>query len=141
MKAALLLLILLVGCTPTTTCPTVNCPTCNTEPVEVNYNPEMIDSEGVEGLYFNVNGTSFDIINCGTKAYGAVAVDEIASMVSDGKIINNLLIQDFNYIGGCPDILRSFPDIKEIFVYGSVDTDEYIDLIYWSPLEKLNIIQ
>lgn len=152
MKIVILLIIvslglLLVGCEP------IECePIIIYEPCE--YDTGINDTETNEETFiiFDVpdinskiivyNNTIADIWHCGTRAQGPVTSEYLKEFKHTDWQWRYLIIDntDSSYIGGCPDVIRSIPDIQEVHIYGkNPNTEEYDDMILWTPIGRLVI--
>jgi len=136
-----LLLLFIVGCT-TTECPI--CPTC-IYPQQINQSTESIIKPliiyrlyaGKQPVFITTLDNENVVFNCGNSAYGPITSQDIINYVPK---INKLIITNtsWEYIGGCPDILKNHMEINSVTIYDvEKDTQEYKDMISWIQPNKL----
>jgi len=132
---------LLVGCTQIPECPIVTCKPCETPVVDEARNTLLIYKidGGYEDVYAVANPRSLDIYNCGNEAHGIITSQKIRDILSTRYILGNLYVLNTNnnFIGGCVDILKDFPEIRNVYLYGKeANSKEYDSLIEWSPVGR-----
>lgn len=131
------LLLLVVGCTtPVYECPVVTCPG------DVDKGTVLDEFRAVvveyDGYTVWMEKEEDYLINCGNTAHGPITVNTLKKGHDITRIYINNTHRDF--IGGCPDVLKAFPEIEGVYIYAeAVNTDEYRDMIDWIPTSKLFI--
>lgn len=150
LAATISILLLLIGCEPIECEPTIVYEKCNNVSEDINGTEGQIntsrytifDVPDINSKMIVYNDKFMDIWHCGTTAQGAVTSEYIKEFKHTDWEWRYIIIDntDSDHIGGCPDVLRAIPDIKEVHIYGrNPGTEEYDEVVLWTPIGRLVI--